>query len=727
MSMEERILNGIIKNKVKYFIDNYKSNKQVDIFINYLNDYIAGNLSETRLVYDDIIQNFNYELVNILDELLNPESYKEFIAYLQDYLITDSITEDKKFVILDCFYSKKKCLNVVENLENILDFIIDSKNIVVTLKIQSLPFKIILKLLKNKITRAKVIKYFYEKEKKISRFNCDYTELTETIIEEREKSDNFNINLIYIKIQLWLNGINNQKLIEISREKENFLSKIYFLINKSLETTVISFFEEKKEKIKELSKLNILLKDDLSLSEKSIILNYTLLLKRRLKTLYSIIENKLIIDIVDKFYTNVIYWLNKVEFKECVDELLTCLHIFYNNIEFDLDNQKTSLITSILGGKFTKNPNLKISYLYLFHTYIVKIIKYNSKVLAIPNHVDYDSNVNQVIKSFIKFFHDIKDSFQSEEVYSILNPVYIMSGIINVTISQDNYRDSYYKVIEDKECFKYFKELIYCNLNNFQYISDEIFKCLKQLNLEENGNKNVQIIKNLKEDIDDLNSYYCVFSIFIKNICKYFSELILSDEIKNCFINIIIILLNITTTNKLKQFKIKDKDSVTFKPIDLLNDIHKFIINIIIKKENEKQLSYLFGTNDNYTESSILKMINILDKYDDIKRTNYSSLSYFDYLISEHLNKIKDLEEKEIPDELCDPLMDTLIEEPVMLPNKVIVDYQVIKRHLLNDSTNPFNRELLTIEILEEYNKRKEVKEEIDLFKKKIKDFKESV
>ena len=68
--------------------------------------------------------------------------------------------------------------------------------------------------------------------------------------------------------------------------------------------------------------------------------------------------------------------------------------------------------------------------------------------------------------------------------------------------------------------------------------------------------------------------------------------------------------------------------------------------------------------------------------------------------------------------------MDTLIEQPVMLPNNIIIDYGTISRHLLNNDTNPFNRDLLTLEILEEYNKKESIKTKIDEFKDKVNEFK---
>jgi len=46
-----------------------------------------------------------------------------------------------------------------------------------------------------------------------------------------------------------------------------------------------------------------------------------------------------------------------------------------------------------------------------------------------------------------------------------------------------------------------------------------------------------------------------------------------------------------------------------------------------------------------------------------------------------------------------DPLMYTLMEDPVILPtSKVSVDLATIKSHLLSDPTDPFNRSPLKIE-----------------------------
>lgn len=52
------------------------------------------------------------------------------------------------------------------------------------------------------------------------------------------------------------------------------------------------------------------------------------------------------------------------------------------------------------------------------------------------------------------------------------------------------------------------------------------------------------------------------------------------------------------------------------------------------------------------------------------------------------------------PDHFKDPLMDTIMDDPVILPSGNIMDRSVIIRHLLNASTDPFNRQPLTEDML---------------------------
>jgi ubiquitin conjugation factor E4 B len=74
-------------------------------------------------------------------------------------------------------------------------------------------------------------------------------------------------------------------------------------------------------------------------------------------------------------------------------------------------------------------------------------------------------------------------------------------------------------------------------------------------------------------------------------------------------------------------------------------------------------------------------------------------------VLQEKFKKAKELDDQaeedlgEIPDEFLDPLMFSLMEDPVMLPmSRQTVDRSTIRSHLLSDQTDPFNRQPMRIE-----------------------------
>ena len=84
------------------------------------------------------------------------------------------------------------------------------------------------------------------------------------------------------------------------------------------------------------------------------------------------------------------------------------------------------------------------------------------------------------------------------------------------------------------------------------------------------------------------------------------------------------------------------------------------------------------------------------------------------------------IEYNNVPHEFCDPIYMSILEEPVLLPDMdIFVEKSVIKRHLLTNEENPFNRKKLTILQLEEYNIKFENLIKLNNFKDKLNKWKE--
>ena len=191
--------------------------------------------------------------------------------------------------------------------------------------------------------------------------------------------------------------------------------------------------------------------------------------------------------------------------------------------------------------------------------------------------------------------------------------------------------------------------------------------------------------------------------------------------IKHCSNSLCYILDRLVGNNK-NNLSIKDKENYGFYPLNFLKIISK-IIQIFAT-------SGIFidaiGKNCTYDSPTLLqKLIDILSKKGQLYEIHAEILSH----LKSKIQTVKELEtardEIEIPDEFCDPIMQTLIETPVILPNTdIYMDREVICRHLLTEETNPFNREILNVKLLDEFNSQENIKSKLSVFKRKIEDWK---
>ena len=104
MSLEEQILSGLAEKKILYFVENYKVLKYIGEYKKCLNDYISGELIDTHTVFRDIIQNFNNELIDILEEVLDKDTLLLFLDYFTKNILVDSMSREKKLVLIDYVY-----------------------------------------------------------------------------------------------------------------------------------------------------------------------------------------------------------------------------------------------------------------------------------------------------------------------------------------------------------------------------------------------------------------------------------------------------------------------------------------------------------------------------------------------------------------------------------------------------------------------------------------------
>lgn len=171
-----------------------------------------------------------------------------------------------------------------------------------------------------------------------------------------------------------------------------------------------------------------------------------------------------------------------------------------------------------------------------------------------------------------------------------------------------------------------------------------------------------------------------------------------------------------------RELRVENPSEIGFHPRYLLKDV--VVVYLGMRKEPSfpKALS---KDERSYSPELYRRAIAILRKANVISPVD---LDHFAVLAKQVYQAWQETQEEEedigedVPDEYLDPLMFTLMEDPVTLPtSRVNIDLSTIKSHLLNDSTDPFNRVPLKIE---EVIPNHELKKEIEQFvaeKKKAK------
>ncbi|KIJ62650.1 hypothetical protein HYDPIDRAFT_41789 [Hydnomerulius pinastri MD-312] len=148
---------------------------------------------------------------------------------------------------------------------------------------------------------------------------------------------------------------------------------------------------------------------------------------------------------------------------------------------------------------------------------------------------------------------------------------------------------------------------------------------------------------------------------------------------------------------KCGELSVKDPQKYSFEPKRLLSDILQIYLNLSDQDEFARAVA---GDGRSYRKELFENAINRARKIALKTDAELEQMRLFSIKTEEAKATLEAEEDLgEIPDEFLDPLMFTLMRDPVTLPSsRAIVDRSTIKSHLLSDTKDPFNRAPLTIQ-----------------------------
>ena len=632
---------------------------------------------------------------------------------------------------------------------------------------------IMLIFLKNKLTRKLVISWMYRLINYTEIIKSDIIGHTEdeTLDEYEERIVKVNnathIGSICLKLfyNLWKDGMPNELSINKidynfitskscplnfceqdennTNTEYNFITHTFFIIYKLFDTVYISSYHEvieRKEIIKELESailnnqitLGLYMASNFNLGINEINkiidrLNMSIELEQKR---INCIEFKVTKDIfnISEFISTTCRWIKKNKSKikiGSLDAIINTIHSYFiNNEEVLYTTELFELFSIIIYLDNEDNKDNKWKDTNITNNILLKIkcIEIIYSFMDRPTFTEdwhlllfFENNLDEIISKLINLYINSENDLNIYDSYSKCFIKYKFIYILTTLTDFSQISMHFINLSKKKQFCKLLLDDISLNIENLILYLDSI----KKLEIMPNMDASNKTFKTILLKTKNINVFIISYFNVIINLKEIYNKLFISDEIINAFTNLCSYTLKTLTSYKDLKFT---NTSLDIKEYLNMKDISSRFETILQRYYLEDNF------NKNILENTDSKIIKYLEVFEEILIDNnlykisveYKMKAFID-ILKEKDETNKSMDDLEPPDEFCDPIMQTLIEKAVILPNTdTIMDKGVISRHLLTDKYNPFNRDALTLESLEEFNNTPEIKEKISAFNTKL-------
>lgn len=388
------------------------------------------------------------------------------------------------------------------------------------------------------------------------------------------------------------------------------------------------------------------------------------------------------------------------------------LFLLQNRVEVIIDYMDNTVITWLLtlvcAPHLIKNPYLTAKLVEVLFVICPSIQQTTTKIYnMVMNH---ELAQSCLIASLMKFYVDVETTGQSTEFYDKFTIRYHISHIFKSMWNSSLHRQM---IVAESKNGNQFVKFINMLMNDTTFLLDESLENLKKihevqtlmmnekewtkLEPEDQASRQRQLIQDERQ----CRSYLTLARETVDQfhyLTTDIKEPFLRKELVDRLSSMLNYNLHQLCGPKCSDLRVRNPTRYGWEPRRLLGQI----VDIYIHLSSEE-----FAASLARDERSFEKH---LFEYaaEKIEKNNIRSaieVEKFRSLIQKAseiyaMNQKNEDDYADAPDEFRDPLMDTVMSDPVILPSGVIMERSIISRHLLNSQTDPFNRQPLTEEEL---------------------------
>ena len=375
-----------------------------------------------------------------------------------------------------------------------------------------------------------------------------------------------------------------------------------------------------------------------------------------------------------------------------------------------VDNIWTLFMVMICSAHYVTNRYLiakLIEVLFVVNPHVQPALqRLSDRMLMDPLAVDH------LVSALMKFYSDVEQTGASSEFYDKFSIRYHISIIFKELWNMPVHRSHFIEVATSGQNFVKFVNML---MNDTTYLLDESMVTLKSIrelqDLMDNKAEWSQLTsdvqqakqKQLSQEERQCRSYLTLATETV-DIFHYLTESIqdpflipeLADRLA-AMLNFNLQQLCGPTCNNLK---VRTPEKYGWEPKRLLDQMTGIYLHLgrsplfatAIANDERSYSKELFDDAISRMRKACIKTPTEIEQFQDLQ-------DKVEKIVVE--KRMAEVDYGEIPDEFRDPLMATLMTDPVILPSGVTMDRPIILRHLLNSQTDPFNRQPLTESQLE--------------------------
>ncbi|XP_043267135.1 ubiquitin conjugation factor E4 B [Venturia canescens] len=328
----------------------------------------------------------------------------------------------------------------------------------------------------------------------------------------------------------------------------------------------------------------------------------------------------------------------------------------------------------------------------------------------------------------MKFYTDVETTGSSSEFYDKFSIRYHISLILKSMWDSPIHRAS---IVNESNNGKQFVKFINMLMNDTTFLLDESLESLKRIHevqelmselsqwMELSQEQRQSRSRQLTADERQARSYLTLAKETV-SMFHYLTVDITEPFLRPELVGRLSAMLNFNLQQlcgpKCKNLKVRKPQKYGWEPRTLLSQL----VDIYLHLDCDSFAAALASDERSFGKELFTDAANRLGR-SAIKTTTeierFMALAEKAAVIARD-NRARDEDYGDAPEEFRDPLMDTLMEDPVKLPSGIIMDKAVIIRHLLNSSTDPFSRQPLSEDML---TPEPDLKERISVWKQQKK------